>query len=130
MFNQYPYINVNDLNLDWIIKHFKEFIDSIAELKAWRAVHEPEYEALKQFCDDIAAGRFPPSMYDALRKWFNDNAIELVGEMVKHVYFGLNENGYFMVTIPDAWSALIFKTTEFDYETPLQPEYGHLVLLY
>lgn len=130
MFNVYPYLNENDLNLDWIIKHFKEFIDQIASLNDWRTTHEQEYAQLKAFMDSINAGNLPPEVYNKLRQWFFDNAFDLVGEMVKHVYFGLTNDGYFMVTIPEMWRELIFKTTGWDYTNPLQPEYGHLCLLY
>ena len=130
MFNVYPYLNENDLNLDWIIVHFKEFIDEIASLEDWRTTHEQEYNELKSFMDRINAGQLPTAVYNQLRNWFYDNAFELVGEMVKHVYFGLTDNGYFVVNIPLHWRDLIFKTTGLDYNTSLQPEYGHLCILY
>ena len=130
MFNIYPYLNENDLNLDWIITHFKEFIDEISSLEDWRRTHEAEYAQLKQFCDDLAAGRFPASMYNAMRDWFIANAFDLVGAMVKHVYFGLNDAGYFIVTIPQNWRDLIFNTTGLDINVALQPEYGHLTISY
>lgn len=130
MFNIYPYLNVNDLNLDWIISHFKEFIDEIASLDEWRAAHEREYAELKSFMDAINAGNFPDSMYDAMRTWFENNALELVGSMVKQIYFGLNDEGYFVVNIPEQWRDLVFHTTGLDIVTALQPEYGHLVIVY
>lgn len=130
MFNIYPYLNVNDLNLDWIISHFKEFIDEIASLDEWRATHEREYAELKSFMDAINAGNFPDSMYDAMRTWFENNALELVGGMVKQIYFGLNDDGYFVVNIPEQWRDLVFHTTGLDIVTALQPEYGHLVIVY
>lgn len=130
MFNIYPYLNVNDLNLDWIIAHFKEFIDEIASLDEWRTTHEQEYAQLKSFMDAINAGNFPPSMYAAMRTWLENNAIDIVGEMVKHVYFGLDNSGHFLVTIPQQWRDLVFKTTGYDFNTPLQSEFGHLCLLY
>ena len=130
MFNIYPYLNENDLNLDWIIKHFKEFIDQIASLNDWRTTHEREYAQLKEFMDSINAGNLPPAMYNKLRQWFFDNAFDLVGEMVKHVYFGLNDDGYFIVTIPEQWRELVFNTTEYDIVLPFQTEYGHLTISY
>ncbi len=130
MFNIYPYLNVNDLNLDWIIGHFKEFIDEIASLDDWRTQHEQEYAELKAFMDAINDGDLPPAVYSMLRQWFIDNAFDLVGAMVKQVYFGLSPLGYFLVTIPEQWSDLIFKTTGYDFNTALQTEYGHLCLFY
>lgn len=130
MFNIYPYLNENDLNLDWIIKHFKEFIDEIASLNDWRSTHEQEYAELKAFMDSINAGNLPTAVYEKLRQWFFDNAFDLVGSMVKHVYFGLNDAGYFIVTIPEQWRDLIFNTTGLDIDVALQPEYGHLTISY
>lgn len=130
MFNQYPYLNVNDLNLDYIIKHFKEIFDRITALEEWRTTHEAEYEELKGFMDAINAGDFPQSMINALYQWTFDNALDLVGSMVKHVFFSLNDAGYFIVNIPQNWRDLVFKTTGLDIELALQPEYGHLCILY
>lgn len=130
MFNIYPYINQNDLNLDWIISHFKEFLEDISALEDWKQTHETEYQELKDFMDAINAGNFTDSMYAAMTAWFQANALDLVGSMVKHVYFGLNDAGYFIVTIPECWKDLIFNTTGYDIDVALQPEYGHLTISY
>lgn len=45
-------------------------------------------------------------------------------------FFELTESGYFVAHIPDNWNNLGFATTGMDIEVPLEPEYGHLVLLY
>lgn len=130
MFNLYPYLNVNDLNLDWIIGHFKEFIDEISSLEEWRRTHEQEYRELKELYDAIVSGNFPPSMLNEMRSWFERNALELVGNMVKFISVGLTDDGHFVVTIPQQWRALIFNTTGYDINVILQPEYGHLVISY
>jgi hypothetical protein len=126
-FNQYPYINLNDLNLDWIIKHFREFVESIASLEEWRATHEEEYEELKNLYDDIMEGNFPDSMVNALKEWLSSNAIDIIGELVKMVFFGITDDGYFVAYIPDSWSDIIFGTTGLD-DFPAGVEYGHLTL--
>lgn len=46
------------------------------------------------------------------------------------VFFGLTESGYFVAYIPENWDNLGFATTGLDIEIPIEPEYGHLVLLY
>lgn len=128
MFNLYPYLNVNDLNLDWIIKHFKEFIDALAELDVWRKKHEKEYQELKKLYDDILSGNFPPAMYDALHDWVVKNAASIMNDVIKMVFFGL-ENGYFVAYIPDSWSEIIFGTTGLD-DFPTGYDFGHLTLTY
>ena len=46
------------------------------------------------------------------------------------VFFGLNDEGYFVAYIPDNWGDISFGTTGLDVNVPIQPEYGHLVLIY
>lgn len=129
MFNLYPYLNVNDLNLDWIIKHFKEFIDEISSLEDWRRTHEQEYAELKAFMDALNNGVMPQAIYNNLKAWINANAIELMAEVVKMVFFGITDDGYFYADIPSGWSEIVFNTTGFDI-TIVGVDYGHLVLTY
>lgn len=128
MFNLYPYLNLNDLNLDWIIAHFKEFIDAIKDLDDWRTQHEQEYEELKTMYDAIVSGNFPPGMYNTLHDWVVHNATSIIAELVKMVFFGL-ENGYLVAYIPDSWSEIIFGTTGLD-DFPAGYDFGHLTLTY
>lgn len=129
MFNLYPYLNLNDLNLDWIIKHFKEFIEAIKDLDDWRAQHEKEYEELKAMYDAIVSGNFPPEMYDALHNWVVTNAASIIGDMIKMVIFDITPDGYFRAIIPDSWDDLIFGTTGLD-TFPAGIDFGHLTLTY
>lgn len=130
MFNGYPYTDFHELNLDWIVKHFKEFVDELASLDSWRSQHEQEYQELKSFMDWIMDGHLPDATIAQIRAWLERNAFDIIGEMIKHVYFGLNDAGYFVVTIPRQWRELVFHTTGYDIELALQPEFGHLVLSY
>lgn len=130
MFREYPYTNLNDLNLDYILKTLKNYIDDIADLKEWRETHEAEYEQLKELYDQIMSGNFPPEVQAAFVRWMRENATDIVGEMIKNVFFGLTDAGYFVAYIPDSWADIIFNTTEYDIVIPLFEEYGHLVLSY
>lgn len=128
-FNQYPYLNINDLNLDWIIKNFKTFIDEIASLTEWRKEHEKEYEELKKLYDDIVSGNFPVEMERALRSWVVANAKSIIAEVIKMVFFEINDEGYFIAYIPDNWGDIIFGTTGLD-TFPANYDFGHLTLTY
>lgn len=130
LFSLYPYHNFSDYNLDWCIKVVKELTPRVEQLEEWRNEHEEEYEELKQLYNDIMAGNFPQSMVDSLKKWISRNAYDIIGELVKMVFFGLTDSGYFVAYIPESWSDITFKTTEYDINIPLFGEYGHLVLYY
>ena len=129
-FNQYPYINETDLNLDWILKHMKEVLTAVEKLDKWCAQHEKEYQELKKLVDDIYSGNLTPALIKALNKWFIENITDLIGQAIKGVFFEITNSGYFIAYIPEAWEEIIFNTTGFDINVALQPEYGHLVLSY
>ena len=126
----YPYHNFSDYNLDWCIHTIKELTPRVERLENWKNEHEGEYQELKQMYDDIMSGNFPDSMINSLRDWLSRNAFDIIGEMVKMVFFGLTDSGYFVAYIPESWEDITFKTSEYDVEIPLFGEYGHLVLYY
>ena len=130
LFSVYPYHNFSDYNLDWCIKTVKELMEHVTDMEEWRSQHETEYQELKQFYDDIISGNFPDSMIEALRYWLSRNAIDLIGELVKMVFFGLTDSGYFIAYIPESWQDIAFNTSEYDIFIPSFGEYGHLVLSY
>lgn len=129
-FNQYPYLNLTDLNLDYLLSHLKECMQLVNSLKDWQAQHEKEYEELKALYDAIITGNFPPEMLQALQTWVEENAVDLIGELVHTVFFEVNDAGYFVAWIPDSWADITFHTTEYDITLPIQPQFGHLVLSY
>ena len=130
MFNNiFPYTDFHELNLDWIISHFKEFIEEISSLEAWKVTHEAEYQQLKDLYDDIVSGNFPESMKGALEAWVRTNGVDIIGELVKMVFFGITMDGYFVAYIPDSWDEITFGTTGLD-DFPAGVEYGHLTLSY
>lgn len=127
--NKYPYTDFHELNLDWVIKTVKALFEAVATIDGWIENHQTEYEQLKALYDDIIAGNFPDSIRQAFADWMNANALNLVGQMITHVFFGLTDAGYFVAYIPDSWSDIIFKTTGYDISIP-GVDYGHLTLTY
>lgn len=125
---EYPHTRTYDNDLGWLIRNVKSFDDAIAALEAWKASAEGTIDDLQKLLDDIAAGNFPKEISDAIKNWIAANFYDIVGYMAKTVWFGITDAGYFVAYVPESWKEIIFKTTGLDFETELQPDYGHLVL--
>lgn len=52
-FNQYPYRNISDTNLDWLFTTYQQIVDDVKALKEWRQTHTTEYEELKARVDAV-----------------------------------------------------------------------------
>lgn len=124
--NEYPYTDFHELNLSWVIGKIKALITEVDSLDTWKEEHEKEYQQLKDLYDAVMSGNFPPSITEAFHNWMLENALDLVGSMIKAVHFGLTNDGYFCAFIPDSWDEIQFDTVT-DFDDPL---YGHLMLLY
>lgn len=129
IFGKYPWTDFHDLNLDWLVKTVKDLMSAVDDLDDWKTTHETEYEELKDLYDAIISGNFPPAMYNALTTWVQNNAVNLIGEMVKMVTFTCNDAGYLVAHVPDSWTGIIFKTTGLDF-FPAGYDYGHLAISY
>lgn len=124
-----PYSNFHDMNQDWLIRTVREVTERVEALEGWKAAHEDEYMELKSFYDNVIAGNFPSSIQEAFRTWMRRNAVSLVGELVKNVFFGITDAGYFVAYIPESWNDIIFNTTGLDI-TISGIEDGRLILSY
>ena len=92
-------------------------IKDIKQLKAELALVQSELEKVKN-------GEYVSLYINALASWIDNNLQELVGRVVKYVFFGLTDDGYFCAYIPDSWKFINFDTI-IDTTSPL---YGHLLL--
>ena len=122
----FPHTHFYDSDLRELLCKIKTIMGKVESLEEWRREHEPEYQELKELYDAVMSGNFPPTIVQAFEDWMSRNAIELVGKLIKHVYFGLTNDGYFCAFIPDNWSDITFDTVN-DFDDPL---YGHLMLIY
>ena len=127
--NKYPYTDFHELNLSALIEIVSDIIKHVDSLEAWKVQHEAEYEQLKALYDQLYNGDFPPGMYDTLHQWVVDNSFSIIETLIKMVFFGLTEDGYFVAYIPESWDDIIFGTSGLD-DFPIGIEYGHLTLSY
>ena len=126
-FFEFPHARTYDSDLGWLIKTVKQLVECCENMTAWKEEHEEQYLQLKALYDAIISGNFPESITDAFNKWMRENAFSLVGELVKLVFFGITDDGYFVAYIPDGWDEIIFNTTGYDLIIAGE-DFGHLTL--
>lgn len=102
------------------IAHIVAYLDSVGA----------EVDEIEQRVNDLIkdfAAEFDDYYKAQIEQWLNDNLEELVGNLVKFVFFGLTDDGYFYAYIPESWQFLQF-STGYDYNDA--GTYGHLILEY
>lgn len=83
-----------------------------------------QLNGLLQEFDKVKNGDYVELYINALASWIDNNLQELVGRVVKYIFFGLTDDGYFIAYIPDSWNFISFDTII----QPENPLYGHLLL--
>ena len=124
---EFPHTRTYDSDLGWLIKTVKEMAAIINTLEEWQREHEEAFEQFQALYDAIISGNFPESIVNAFYSWMSRNALDLVGQLVKMVIFGLTDDGHFVAYIPESWADIIFNTTGLDITIP-GIDYGHLTL--
>ena len=128
-FFEFPHTRTYDTDLGWLIKDTHTLDEAVEAIKQWIIDTQPTINDLKNLYIQISSGNLPEGMKEGIRKWMEENALDLVGELVKMVFFGITEDGYFIAYIPESWDDIDFGTTGLDLSIP-GIEYGHLVLSY
>ena len=126
----FPHTRTYDNDLGWLIYAVKKAEDQIETLLECCDQVKDQITDLEEFKNAIESANFPQKVIDAFNTWMNDNLVDIVGDLVKGVYFGLNDYGYFVAYIPTSWDEITFNTTEYDIVIDVQPQLGHLVLSY
>lgn len=79
---------------------------------------------VQQQLEKFINGDYTNKYIESLANWIDNNLQQLVGRIVKYVFFGLTDDGYFVAYIPQSWDFI-------NFDTIIQPEnplYGHLLL--
>ena len=128
-FFEFPHARTYDSDLGWLIQHVNSYDEVINTLNEWIAENQPKIDDYETLYEMMMAGNLPPGVQEGLNKWMEIHGIDLVGNLAKLVFFGINDDGYFFASIPDSWDVIRFNTTGLDVNIPGY-EYGHLVLSY
>lgn len=111
------YLNTMIANQEFFNETLNQHGISIQELQT--ATQE-----LKTELDKVKNGEYVSLYIESLKNYIDNNLKELVGRVVKYVFFGLTDDGYFIAYIPDSWDFVRFDT-DMDYRSK---NYGHLLL--
>ena len=111
------YLNAMISNQDFFKESLDKYGININELQ--EAVKE-----LQDELDKVKNGEYISLYLNSLKKFIDDNLKEIVGRIMKYVFFGLTDDGYFIAYIPDSWNFIKFHT-DMDYNSET---YGHLIL--
>lgn len=121
--------------LKHIVCHFNKMVESLNSIKGQVQINTHDIEQLGDELDRldselqaldtyIRSGEAADAYIESLSKWIDDNLITLVGRVVKYVFFGLTDDGYFVAYIPDSWDFISWDTC-MDIKSNA---YGHLML--
>lgn len=124
---EFPYVDPNLYNDDWLLKKMKGLLVWMENTDAWKTEYQQAYEDFKKMVEDIENGTFPASIINAFNEYMQKYGLELVGKLAKMVFFGITDDGYFVAYIPEYWDDIIFNTTGYDINIADQ-DFGHLVL--
>lgn len=126
---EWPYTNVHQLNLDWVIDTLKKVLAALKEqMKNIESNTdrisqlESQVAQIEQFIADFNAGKLDDLYKKLLWQWMIQYMPEVVAGIVRYVVFGLTSDGYFCAYIPTNWDFITFDTIA---QGPL---FGHLVL--
>lgn len=127
----YPWTNLHDLNLDWVIevcqKALKEFDGFPAQIKNLQKQINSANGDIDKIEKYLASNEFINQNLSAIETYIQDNLPDIVSQYVKYIFFGLTDDGYFAAYIPDSWNFISFDTGVDPSNTET---YGHLILKY
>lgn len=136
LYDNLPYTNFHELNLGWLVNTVKVLADKYEELDIEGTLEDLNQaitgntEAIASLNTRFAAlenGAYIENYIPALASWINANLQEVIARVAKFVFFGITDDGYFYVDIPESWSDVQF-STGLDPNKP--DEYLHLILTY
>lgn len=128
-FFEFPHTRTYDSDLGWLIKRVNSYDEAFKALDEWAEKTEASVKDLESFKTALESGDLPEGVEKALYDWAAIHLVDLISAAIKMVFFGINDDGYFVAYIPDKWSEIIFGTSGLD-TFPSGVDFGHLTLTY
>lgn len=99
----------------------EQYLDMVAKLtNDWVGEYTDEVQAKLDELENLLWN----GLEKAVDEWIAKNLTYIFNHVAKQVYFGLNQEGYFVAYIPDGWDDIIFDTgMNYGEDT-----YGRLIL--
>ena len=121
-------------DLYWLVNQLKQALENTETLRVHDIGQDARLDGLDiltaqlkdatcQLFAKLKAGDFTK---DTFIEWVNTNMTDIIHQMVRFVFFGLDDDGHFVAYIPASWEFLHFDTLLY----PDKPGYGHLVVYY
>lgn len=121
-------------DLYWIVNQLKQLMLNTETLRTKDVEQDGRLDGLDDFTaklkdavcalkDRLDKGDFTK---DDFLAWVDTNMVDIIHEMVRFVFFGLDDDGHFVAYIPASWEFLHFDTLL----DPDKPGFGHLVVYY
>lgn len=107
-----------------VIKKLNDMIAVDNEQTAAIKIIVAQLNELKEIFEKFKETGFDEYYKKKVEEWIDKNLDYIYRYTVKQVYFGLNEDGYFVAYIPESWEDIIFDTgMQYGVDT-----YGRLIL--
>ena len=121
-------------DLYWLVNQLKQALTNTETLRLHDIGQDTRLDGLDiltaqlknatdQLFAKLKAGDFTK---DTFIEWVNTNMTDIIYQMVRFVFFGLDDDGHFVAYIPASWEFLHLDTLL----DPDKPGYGHLVVYY
>lgn len=123
LFNNFPYTNFHEMNLDWIVKQLNDLVEKypgmINDISQLANALSKRVAALEKDYSNLSTGGLEKNLREVLSVF-----------MPAMIYPEISDAGYIIYNIPGTWDVITFNTTGVDIDLDMQPEYGHLVVSY
>ncbi len=129
----FPHTHFYETDLRELLHKVSTYDEAIRTLNEWIRVNGPKINDFEKFINDMQkSSTLPDGVKEALFDWASEHLVDLVGQTVKMVFFGLTDDGHFCAWIPDSWRDITFNTSDYDIILTAHPEvgFGHLILSY